>query len=72
VTDKNGYITQFSPASELHKTTGEIIRIPDGSFFLPTFADLHLHAPQFLYQGNGLDLPLMEWLDAYTYKAGQA
>lgn len=43
--------------------------IPDGSFLLPTFCDLHLHAPQFLYQGNGLHLPLMEWLNEYAFKA---
>lgn len=36
---------------------------------LPAFCDLHLHAPQYLYQGNGLDLPLMQWLDAYALKA---
>jgi guanine deaminase len=40
-----------------------------GSFLLPTFCDLHLHAPQFLYQGTGLDLPLMQWLDEYALKA---
>lgn len=31
--------------------------------------DLHLHAPQYLYAGTGLDLPLMEWLERYTYPA---
>lgn len=36
---------------------------------LPSFCDLHLHAPQFLYQGTGLHLPLMEWLDQYAFKA---
>ena len=36
---------------------------------LPPFCDLHLHAPQFLYQGTGLDLPLMQWLDKYALKA---
>ena len=36
---------------------------------LPTFCDLHLHAPQFLYQGTGLHLPLMEWLNHYAFKA---
>lgn len=36
---------------------------------LPTFCDLHLHAPQFLYQGTGLDLPLMQWLNTYTLKS---
>lgn len=40
-----------------------------GSFFLPTFSDLHLHAPQFLYLGTGLHLPLMDWLGEYAYKA---
>jgi guanine deaminase len=43
--------------------------IDSGSFIMPTFCDLHLHAPQFLYQGNGLHLPLMEWLDEYALKA---
>ncbi|KAF9561086.1 Metallo-dependent hydrolase [Agrocybe pediades] len=45
------------------------IEIPKGSFLLPAFCDLHLHAPQFLYQGTGLDLPLMKWLDTYALKA---
>lgn len=43
--------------------------IPRGSFMIPTFCDLHLHAPQYLYQGTGLDLPLMTWLYEYAYKA---
>jgi len=47
----------------------EIIDIPKGSFVLPTFCDLHMHAPQFIYQGTGLDLPLMKWLDTYALKA---
>lgn len=46
-----------------------VTAIPPGSFLLPTFCDLHLHAPQFLYQGTGLDLPLMEWLDKYTLQS---
>ena len=36
---------------------------------LPAFCDLHLHAPQYLYQGTGLDLPLMQWLDIYALKS---
>ncbi|KAG6834225.1 hypothetical protein H0H93_011058, partial [Arthromyces matolae] len=45
------------------------ITLPNGSFLIPPFIDLHLHAPQFLYQGTGLHLPLMQWLDEYAYKA---
>ena len=45
------------------------VDIPKGSFMIPSFCDLHLHAPQYLYQGTGLDLPLMTWLFEYAYKA---
>lgn len=46
-----------------------MINISEGSFFLPTFTDLHLHAPQYLYAGTGLDLPLFDWLAKYTFPA---
>ena len=46
-----------------------VIQIPKGTILLPTFCDLHIHAPQFLYQGTGLDLPLMQWLDTYALKS---
>ncbi|KAF6756928.1 hypothetical protein DFP72DRAFT_892737 [Ephemerocybe angulata] len=78
VVDEAGNIAHFEPSSSpasvaqiaLASQTGDpVSQIPEGSFLLPTFCDLHLHAPQFLYQGNGLDLPLLEWLDKYTYKA---
>ena len=35
---------------------------------LPSFADLHLHAPQYPMLGMGMDLPLLEWLNAYTFQ----
>lgn len=34
---------------------------------LPSFADMHLHAPQYPMLGMGMDLPLLDWLDAYTF-----
>jgi guanine deaminase len=68
-----GFIDHFesasSDASAVYLKDAKVHQIPTGSFVLPTFSDLHLHAPQFLYQGNGLDLPLMQWLDQYTFKA---
>lgn len=45
------------------------VLLPVGTFLVPSFCDLHLHAPQFLYQGTGLHLPLMEWLNEYAFKA---
>lgn len=38
------------------------------SLIMPSFADLHLHAPQYPMLGMGMDLPLLEWLDAYTFR----
>ncbi|MEG2177062.1 MAG: amidohydrolase family protein [Oscillibacter sp.] len=34
---------------------------------LQSFADLHLHAPQYPMLGMGMDLPLLDWLNAYTF-----
>ena len=34
---------------------------------LQAFSDMHLHAPQFPMLGMGMDLPLLDWLTAYTY-----
>lgn len=73
--DEYGIITHFasaicpSSAVILDNSPDLVIQIPRGTVLLPTFCDLHLHAPQFLYQGTGLDLPLMQWLDTYTLKS---
>ncbi len=34
---------------------------------IPGFVDLHVHAPQFLQMGTGMNKPLLEWLKAYTF-----
>ena len=39
------------------------------SLILQSFADMHLHAPQYAMAGMGMDLPLLEWLDTYTFPA---
>lgn len=75
VTDNRGFIIHLAPFSSessqkhIDQCESSIKTLPAGSFLFPTFCDLHLHAPQFMYQGTGLDLPLMEWLDNYAYKA---
>lgn len=42
-------------------------QIPKGSYLLPGFTDLHIHAPQWPQAGLALDKPLNEWLNAYTF-----
>lgn len=39
-----------------------------GRLIIPSFTDLHLHAPQYAMLGMGMDLPLIEWLNTYTFK----
>ena len=34
---------------------------------LPGMTDLHLHAPQFAFRGLGMDLELLDWLNAHTF-----
>jgi len=34
---------------------------------LQSFADMHLHAPQYPMVGLGMDVPLLDWLNKYTF-----
>ena len=37
------------------------------ALILQSFADMHLHAPQYEFMGTGMDRPLLEWLEAYAF-----
>lgn len=39
------------------------------ALILPAFCDMHLHAPQYPMLGTGMDLPLLDWLNTYTFPA---
>ncbi|KAM9955657.1 hypothetical protein ACTFIW_002297 [Dictyostelium discoideum] len=36
-------------------------------FLIPGFIDTHAHAPQYHNAGTGTDLPLLKWLEKYTF-----
>ena len=38
------------------------------ALIMPSFADMHLHAPQYPMLGMGMDLPLIDWLNTYTFE----
>ena len=40
-----------------------------GQLIMQSFADMHLHAPQYPNVGMGMDLPLLDWLQTYTFPA---
>ena len=37
------------------------------ALLLPGMVDLHVHAPQYAFRGLGMDLPLLPWLNKYTF-----
>lgn len=43
------------------------VQLSENQFLMPGFIDTHIHAPQVPNIGLGLDKPLMEWLNAYTF-----
>lgn len=34
---------------------------------MPGLVDTHIHAPQYVFTGTGYDLPLLQWLEKYTF-----
>lgn len=46
---------------------GVPVRDFTGRLILPGLADLHLHAPQYMFCGTAMDLELLAWLQRYTY-----
>lgn len=47
--------------------SGKIVRMSATEILMPGFIDAHIHAPQFAFAGTGLDLPLLDWLNTYTF-----
>lgn len=45
----------------------DLVRLPPGTFGMPGFVDLHVHAPQYPQLGLALDEPLEVWLQKYTF-----
>lgn len=45
----------------------EPLKIYDDMLIVPSYADLHLHAPQYAMLGLGMDLQLLPWLDTHTF-----
>jgi guanine deaminase len=43
------------------------VYLTEDQFMIAGFVDSHIHAPQVPNIGLGLDLPLMDWLNAYTF-----
>lgn len=66
LTVREGKVLSIEQKS-LHEISKDTIVLKKGSFLIPGFVDTHIHAPQFLNNGSGIDLPLLEWLEKYTF-----
>ena len=45
------------------------IRLRETDICIPGMIDTHVHAPQYTFTGTATDLPLMQWLQKYTFPA---
>ena len=66
VLDDQGNLTDILPAAP-ERVDAAYTDYGD-QLLMPSFVDMHLHAPQYPMLGMGMDLPLMEWLNTYTFK----
>lgn len=63
---EDGIITGVFPVLP-ERYAGAPVEDYGDALILQSFADLHLHAPQYPMLGMGMDLPLLDWLNAYTF-----
>jgi guanine deaminase len=62
-----GTRSDYDTWNHTNKLDFEKIQLSETQFLLAGFVDCHIHAPQVPNIGLGLDKPLMEWLNAYTF-----
>jgi len=58
---------QAAAVAARHRAAGSLVTLGKSEYLLPGLVDLHVHAPQWPQLGLALDLPLEEWLQAYTF-----
>ncbi|MBQ3548941.1 MAG: amidohydrolase family protein [Oscillospiraceae bacterium] len=63
---QDGIIEGIYPQLPPQHRDGEMHDYGD-KLIMQSFADMHLHAPQYPMLGMGMDLPLLDWLNTYTF-----
>ena len=63
----NGIVTLHDDDQEAATQPGGDAASSSTRFLIPGFVDCHAHAPQYAQMGTGLELPLLKWLDYYTF-----
>lgn len=70
---ENGYLVSnggiiegiYQELPKIYKDN-EVVDYGD-KLIMQSFSDMHLHAPQYPMLGMGMDLPLLDWLNTYTF-----
>lgn len=73
--DHSGVITnildeQTTPNLATHLSSDpniELVVDYGKNIITPGLIDAHCHAPQYVFTGTGMDLPLLQWLNKYTF-----
>ncbi|KAJ8401526.1 hypothetical protein AAFF_G00378430 [Aldrovandia affinis] len=72
--DTEGRIAFIRRAEEVAKLSdrwgfriSDVRHLGPDRFFMPGLVDTHIHASQYSYSGTALDLPLLQWLNTYTF-----
>lgn len=68
---KIAFIAEGKELPKLSKIFGfspsAVIQLEQHEFFMPGMVDTHIHASQYSYAGTALDMPLLQWLNTYTF-----
>ncbi|KAG9331497.1 hypothetical protein JZ751_018900 [Albula glossodonta] len=72
--DTEGRIAFIGRAEEVGKLSqawgfriSDVKHLGAHQFFMPGLVDTHIHASQYSYTGTALDMPLLQWLNTYTF-----
>ncbi|XP_030647259.1 guanine deaminase isoform X1 [Chanos chanos] len=72
--DRAGKIAFIGDGSDLDRLSqkwgfkpSDVKQLGQCEFFMPGMVDTHIHASQYSYSGTALDLPLLQWLNTYTF-----
>eukprot|EP01130_Rhizamoeba_saxonica_P014450 TRINITY_DN6317_c0_g2_i1.p1 TRINITY_DN6317_c0_g2~~TRINITY_DN6317_c0_g2_i1.p1 ORF type:complete len:547 (-),score=120.40 TRINITY_DN6317_c0_g2_i1:63-1664(-) len=58
---------QLELAKEMFPFENQQVHDLGDRILMPGFVDTHFHAPQYTIAGNGTGMPLLDWLDTYTF-----
>lgn len=63
------YLRKEKPGEEFLKDVKNKYKLSPTEIIIPGFIDCHIHAPQYVNSGCGVDCELLEWLNKYTFPA---